>query len=185
MLNYSIPKNLDSIPNSLRDEPSENKTNHAKWHSDNFYKAQVSSGKMKTKKYQSYINQQLQVHKYEGPTGTITPAGLANKSSKNQVDEVTKNDYKVKKIVNSINLKVFNERSTEACKNVSTEHNKPSSFQRMGDLGEDVTMEEDNQPQVDVPPAGSQTPAQQASDARNGTAPTQNDDFPTGQICSP
>ena len=108
---------------------------------------------MKTKHFQSYINQQLQVPKYEGPTGTGTPVGLANKSSKKQADEVTKNNDKVYKIVNSLNLKVVNENPTESCKNVSTGHNKPSSFQRMGDIGEDVTMEEDNHPQVDVPPA--------------------------------
>ena len=62
---------------------------------------------MKTKHFQTYINQKLQVPKYDGPTGTSTPAGLANKSSKNQTDEVTKNNDKVYKIVNSLNLKVF------------------------------------------------------------------------------
>ena len=46
-------------------------------------------------------------------------------------------------------------------------------------------MEEDNHPQVDVPPAGSQTPAQQASDIRNGTVPSQNDDFSNGPSRSP
>ena len=38
MLNYSIPRNLDSIPNLLREGLPENETNHAKWHSENFPK---------------------------------------------------------------------------------------------------------------------------------------------------
>ena len=63
LLNNSIPKKIDSIPNSLRDGPSENETNHAKWHSDNFPKATVSLVIMKTKHFQIYINKKLQVPK--------------------------------------------------------------------------------------------------------------------------
>ena len=63
---------------------------------------------------------------------------------------------------------------------------KSSSFQTISEQGEDVTMEEANHPQADVPLAGSLTPAQQAHVARNGTTtPTQAEAFPTVPTCSP
>ena len=67
----------------------------------------------------------------------------------------------------------------------------------MGDTGGDVTMDDDTDPQVDVPlqanppgqqpPAGpgSQTPHQQASDLRNRTEPSQGVALPNGPSRSP
>ena len=75
---------------------------------------------------------------------------------------------------------------------MSTGSKQTSHFQSMEDTGLDVTMDDDTDPQVDVllqvnptrqqPPAGSgaQTPAQQASDLRNRTEPSQGDAFPHG-----
>ena len=50
-----------------------------------------------------------------------------------------------------MNFKIANEKSTGKCTNVSTGLNQTSPFQSMGDTGGDVTMDDDTNPQVDVP----------------------------------
>ena len=98
-MNYSIPKNGDYFPNSIREGPSENETNQAKWHMENFPKAKVCSVKMKVNKYQAYINQTSQVPKYDDPKDTSTPAGMAKPSSKIKTAEVTNTINNVSKVV--------------------------------------------------------------------------------------
>ena len=93
LMNFNIPRNLDSLPNSLREELPAKETDATEWHSANFPKIQVNSVKKKAECCLSYINTQLQVPTYAGPKGTSTPAGLVS-STKNHLGEVKQKNKK-------------------------------------------------------------------------------------------
>ena len=72
MMNFTIPRNLDLLPNSLREKLPAKTTDSAEWHLANFPKPQVNSVKKKAECFQSYIDTQSQVQTYAGPKGMST-----------------------------------------------------------------------------------------------------------------
>ena len=78
MMNLTLSRTLDSIPNSLLEKSPTKMTEAAEWHLVNLQRPQVNSIKKKIECFQSYIDTQLQVPTATGHNGTNTLSGLVS-----------------------------------------------------------------------------------------------------------